>query len=74
LTPGSYEAYCFDQAIWYFGITLENELSQAGQKPSKDDRKAQGARERVLERVLGISKPDNEKFMDPMVMFAPQNP
>jgi len=72
LTEGSYEAYCLDQAIWYFGVTLENELEMVGHKPSKEERKAQGARERVLERVLGLKKEETQKFMDPMLMFAPR--
>lgn len=71
LARDSYEAYCVDEAVTYFGIMLENMLSDAGQRPSKEDRKSQAARERVLDKIF--SKEDQKQgtgFADPASMFG----
>jgi hypothetical protein len=53
LTQGSYEAYCLDQAIWYFGSTVQSELERAGQKKAKGEAQLINARKRVLAKYLG---------------------
>ena len=68
LQLGSYEAYCFNEAVWFFGTTVTNELEAAGQKRSKGDGRVQSARKRVLDKFLG--KPDAPKqFADPALLF-----
>jgi len=72
LEQGSYVAYCFDEAVIYFGMTVDSELQEAGQKQSKEDRRAQMARERYLDRVLndGNEKSATKGFADPAAMFG----
>lgn len=76
LTPGSYEAYCFDEAVWYFGTTLTNELDKAeqaaqsrGKKRSSAD-KGEAARKKVLSRFLDEKGSNEPKFADPSAFFA----
>lgn len=70
LEADSYEAYCLDEAIVYFGTTVEGQLEKVGQKPSKGERKAQAARERLLSQILGSGeKKSNAGFADPAAMF-----
>lgn len=64
----SYEAYCLDEAVIFFGLQLEAALDKAGHKPSKQDRKVMAARTRVLDKVLGTEK-KNAGFADPAAMF-----
>lgn len=64
----SYLAYCVDEAVVYFGIMLENELQSAGQKPGKEERRAQLARERILARVFGDGGA-KKQYADPAAMF-----
>lgn len=71
LTPDSYEAYCLDEAVIFFGITVEGKLDQAGHRPSKEERKAKAARERVLDKLFNAD--DDKKpsgFADPAAMFG----
>lgn len=68
LTPGSYEAYCFDQAVWFFGITVEGELEKAGRKPQKGEGALISARTGVLKKYLGSSDV-GPQFADPAAMF-----
>jgi hypothetical protein len=71
LKENTYEAYCLDEAVIYFGMTLQNRLEQAGHKPSKEERKAEAARKRILDQVL--SEEDEKKgsgFADPAAMFG----
>lgn len=72
LEADSYEAYCLDEAIVYFGTSVESLLEKAGSKPSKGERKAQAARERLLSKILepedGKSK-SKAGFADPALMF-----
>lgn len=67
LKSGTYEAYCLDEAVIYFGMSLENMLEEAGNKPGKEERKAKNARERVLAKVFGEDK--SSGFADPASMF-----
>lgn len=69
LTPGSYEAYCFDQAVWYFGSQVSHRVEKAGRKPAKGEQQAHAAQERELKKILGG---DNAKqvFADPALLFG----
>jgi len=67
--PGSYEAYCLDEAVFYFGTTLERMLEESGHRSSKEEKKAQMAQERILDRVMGRDKDTKGKFADPAVLF-----
>ena len=68
LRSKSYEAYCLDEAVIYFGLSLEAELEQAGQKPGKAEKKAQAAREAVLNQVFGRTE-KGTGYADPALMF-----
>jgi hypothetical protein len=68
LRSKSYEAYCLDEAVIFFGLSLENMLQEAGNKPSKADKKAETARKVVLNRVFGTEDGDSG-YSDPAVMF-----
>lgn len=70
LVMGSYEAYCFNEAIWYLGVTIDSEVSKAGTKPSKTERRERAAKERVLEKYLGKPGEDTGKFADPAAFFS----
>lgn len=72
--PGdSYEAYCLDEAVIYFGLTLEHMLDEAGNKgnkPSKEETQAKMAREKLINQVLGVEKKDaGSGYADPALMF-----
>jgi len=66
LTPGSYEAYCFDQAAWYLGTTITEELNKAGQKRQKGEAQVEMARQRVLNKYF---ESGSQKFADPAALF-----
>lgn len=68
LKSGTYEAYCLDEAVIYFGLMVENQLDEAGHKPSKEERKARAAREKVLDGIMGTNK-NKTGFADPALMF-----
>lgn len=70
--PGdTYEAYCLDEAVTYFGLVLENMLEEAGNKPTKQDRKAKAARDRVLDKVFSDQEDaPSTGFADPAAMFG----
>ena len=73
LEMGSFEAFCFDEAIWYLGTTIDGELEQAGHKPSKDEAKFKAARDKVLAKFFGATtqiKRTPGRFADPAVMFG----
>lgn len=70
LEDGSYEAYCLDEAVIYFGLHLENMLEEAGQsKPSKEERRAQQARERILDKIFGTDLKKGSGYADPALML-----
>lgn len=68
LTPGSYEAYCLDQATWYFGTVIQNELEKAGQKKQKGQAAIESARKRVLKKYLEGSDAKG-LYADPALLF-----
>ncbi len=68
LTPGSYEAYCLDQAVWYFGSQVQNELESAGQEKAKGQGKVESARKRVLNKYLSDGNTKGQ-FADPAAFF-----
>ena len=70
LTPGSYEAYCLDQAVWYFGSQLTSMVEAAGRtgRKPKGQASAEAAQKRVLTQVLeGYDAP--QQFADPAAFF-----
>lgn len=59
-----------DEAVVFFGMSLENMLEETGEKPGKAERKAKRAREALLDKVFtkeGETK--GSGFADPAVMF-----
>lgn len=71
LPSDSYEAYCLDEAVCFFGMVLEHELEQVSHRPGKEERRAMAAQEALLKKVFD---PRGEKergsgFADPAVMF-----
>jgi hypothetical protein len=69
LKSGSYEAYCLDQAVGYVGAVIQNALEEAGSKPSKSERNAQAAREKVLKKYLG-DESETTAYADPSAFFG----
>lgn len=69
LTSGSYEAYCLDQAVWYFGSQVQNELDQAGQPKAKGQGKVDSARKRVFAKYMSEGSTKGQ-FADPAALFA----
>ena len=71
LKENTYEAYCLDEAVIYFGMVLESRLEEVGHKPSKEERRARAARERLLDLILGEEdeKGKESGFADPALMF-----
>lgn len=69
LKASTYEAYCLDEAVIYFGTQLDNMLQEAGHKPSKEDRRAKSAREAVLRKIFSESTDQSAGFADPALMF-----
>lgn len=65
----SYEAYCLDEAVVFFGLQVENKLEAAGHKPSKEERKVKAAREKILDALLGDEEVKKTSFADPAAMF-----
>jgi hypothetical protein len=61
-----------DEAVIFFGLSVENLLEEAGQgKPSKEQRKAKAAQERMINKIF--SDGDDSKgsgFADPALMFG----
>lgn len=65
----SYEAYCLDEAVVFFGLQLENLLEKAGHKPGKEEKRAQAARERILDTIFDNDAKKSSGFADPALMF-----
>jgi hypothetical protein len=64
-----YVAYCLDQAVGYFGRTLEAELEKAG-SDAKNEAEAEWKRTKVLSSFLGEEdKPLRGTYADPAAMF-----
>jgi hypothetical protein len=70
LEQGSYEAYCLDEAVIYFGLTVEAKLDEADHKPSKEERKARAARENMLKKLFSEETESTSGFSDPALMFT----
>lgn len=68
-----YVAYCLNEAVYFFGRSLEHLMDQAGDR-AKNEKTAAMAREQVLKRVLEPVKPGNKGtgFMDPAELFKTQ--
>lgn len=71
LKRGSYEAYCFDQAVWYLGVTIQNEIDQAGQKKDSKQAAIEAARQRVLKKFLDGHEAKGQ-YADPAALFTAQ--
>lgn len=70
LERDSYEAYCLDEAVIFYGMSVENMLEEAGHRPSKEERKAKAARERILDRLFSDDEEGKTSgFADPAAMF-----
>lgn len=67
LTIGSYEAYCLDQAVWYFGTSVNSELEKVGRKKAKGESTSEAARKRVLAKYLGDDA--GPQYADPAALF-----
>lgn len=69
LTPGSYEAYCLDQAVWYLGTSITNRLENIGRKKQRGEAGMQAARERELTLILE-GKDAKGSYADPSLLFS----
>ncbi len=68
----TYEAYCLDEAVVFYGLSVENMLEEASHgKPGKEERKAQAAREALMKKLFSDDKDKTEAtgFAHPAVMF-----
>jgi hypothetical protein len=70
LKPGSYEAYCFDEAIWFLGVSIEQEMEKASHKPTKEERRTTAARQRVLDKYFETEEEKDKGFADPALLFG----
>lgn len=68
LVQGSYEAYCLDQAVWFVGATIQNDLEKAGHKRQKGEANIVAARRRVLAKYMGDANQEKQ-FADPAALF-----
>ena len=68
LKSGSYEAYCLDQAVGFVGASIQRELEEAVSKPSAEERRAQAAQKRILEKYVGSES--DAGFADPAALFG----
>jgi hypothetical protein len=66
---GTYEAYCLDEAVIYFGMRVETMLESAGHKPSKEERRAKAAREALINKLFSNETDKKSGFADPAAMF-----
>lgn len=69
LEPDSYVAYCLDEAVIYFGLTVEAKLDEAGHKPSKEERRARAAREKIMDTLFDPESKKTSGYADPALMF-----
>lgn len=69
LTPGSYEAFCLDQAVWYLGESITNRVENVGRKKQRGEAGQQAARERELKMILE-GKDAKAVFADPALLFG----
>jgi hypothetical protein len=69
LTKGSYEAYCFDQAVWYFGSQVTHRVEKVGHKPAKGEASTRAAQERELKKILE-GEQAKQVYADPAALFS----
>lgn len=71
LAGKSYEAYCLDEAVAFFGQYVEAELEKVGHKPAKGEGRTIAARKARLEKLLKTNTEDKGKtgFADPALLF-----
>ena len=70
LEPGSYDAFCLNQAVNYLGSHIESELDKVGQKKDSKQRSNEAARQRRLEALLTPKGKERKgQYMDPAVIF-----
>jgi hypothetical protein len=69
LDPSSYEAYCLDEAVWYFGTIVQSEVEKAGQKKVKGQARTESARKRVLDKYLTPAGKGGSGFADPAALL-----
>lgn len=63
---GSYEAYCFDEAVLMWGMFVTNEIHKAGEgKKSSKQKGLEGKQERKFKELIG--SPDEKRFASPVV-------
>lgn len=63
-----YEAYCVDEAVAYFGSTLEYELDKIEAKSQEETRRRRKA---ILQKYLfPEDKPTESNFADPALFFS----
>jgi len=55
--------------VIYFGLALEGMLEDASHKPGKEERRAQMARDRLMDNVFGRDKKKGSGYADPALMF-----
>jgi hypothetical protein len=71
MIPHSYEAYCLDEAVIFFGLSLESMLEEAGNKPGKEEKKAKSAREALLNKIFSSKEQAKTSgYADPASMFS----
>jgi hypothetical protein len=62
-----YVAYCLNQAVTYFGKSVEAKMDKAAAR-AKNEKSAQAARQRVLDSILK-PKSKGSGFADPADIF-----
>lgn len=66
---GTYDGYCFDQAVSRFGLWVESELDKL-EKKGKETKKLIEARRRRLDKILNDDPSSQTKsFADPAALF-----
>lgn len=73
LTQGSYEAFCLDQAVWYLGTVITQELDQVGVKKTSKDATNENTRKSILQKFLGENAATPE-YADPAAAYAMMYP
>ena len=68
-----YVVYCFNQAVTYVGQMINHKMDEASAK-AKNQKSADGARQRVLDKYLAMDGKPKEQgkasgFMDPAAMI-----
>lgn len=70
---GDWVAYCLDEAIFYVGRYIENELEQVKLGKGQNAARTRAAKqERLLQKLLGTDGAAGKRFADPADMFKKQ--